>query len=185
MIVKLTNWRIAFPVLHVPERLATDPAAKPAYSCIFLAPPGHPDLPVVEARVEEAGNTFFKDKWPNVRKFAEPQNKICLRSGDTKEYEGFPGNLMLSARTSADKGKPFVIDERGQVIGPEVDKVKGGDFVDASIQIYAYDNLSKGIGAAIRWVQFRRLSDRFSGSTPVSPDEWEDISVQNEAEDFA
>jgi hypothetical protein len=69
--------------------------------------PKHPQLEEVRKALKQVA----KEKWGEVETIygqLEKKLNLCLHDGDEKaEYEGFPGNIFLSA---ANKARPAVID---------------------------------------------------------------------------
>lgn len=189
--VTLDNVRISFPQLH--EAKTVNGAGEPAFSASFLLTPNHPDIAKVEKLILEVGFAKWKDAWkrgkgttadgsptPGIYSILKAQGRIALHNGDEKaNYEGYAGNLFISARSPT---RPGVIDRDTTPIHATDDKCKSGDYVRASIQIWAMDNnYGKRICASLRWVQFLATGDRFGGgSAPISQDEYEDLSLAGE-----
>ena len=99
MKVKLTNVRLAFPVLF--EARTVNGEGKPAFSASFLLDPADPQVKALNQAIEQVA----KDKWgakaEAILKQMRAQDKVALHDGDLKaNYDGFPGNLYVSARAT-------------------------------------------------------------------------------------
>ena len=55
--------------------------------------------------------------------------------------------------------------------------VYSGCYVNASIDIYAFDNVGKGNSAGLRGVQFLRKGDAFGGGAAADESEFDEIGV--------
>jgi len=174
--VKLKNVRLAFGD-GIFRAKAVNEGDKPSYNCCFLLPPDHPDLPKLKAAIKAAATAKWGAKADEVLKALVAGDKVCLRKGDAKgEYEGFPGNLYISARNRA---RPLVVDADGATPLTEADgRPYSGCFVNASIDVWAQQNsYGKRINAQLRGVQFFRDGDSFGGGAPATPDEFDDVSA--------
>jgi len=194
-IITLENVRISFPQLH--EAKTVNGQGEPAFSAAFLMGPEDANLALINTTILAVGFKKWKQDWktgkpdatgkptPGIYTILKAQGRLPVHSGDEKaNYEGYAGNFSLSARSAT---RPGVIDRNTAPLTAQDDKCKSGDYVRASIEIWAMDNkFGKRICAKLRWVQFLAQGDRFSGGgTPVSPDEYEDISMAGEAAETA
>jgi hypothetical protein len=113
----------------------------------------------------------------------EAKDRVCYRSGDDKDqYDGFEGNMYVSA---SNETRPVVRDTNGKDELSQIDgKPYGGCYVYGTVDIWAQDNnYGKRINAKLRTVTFFRDGDAFSGSSPVTDDEFEDLSEGADADD--
>jgi hypothetical protein len=173
MKVKLTNVRLAFPVLF--EARTVNGEGKPAFSASFLLDPADPQVKALNQAIEQVA----KDKWGaragDILKQMRAQDKVALHDGDLKaNYDGFPGNLYVSARSAT---RPLVIDKDKSPLTEQDGKPYAGCFVNASIELWPQDNnYGKRVNASLRGVQFFRDGDSFAGGGAASEDEFDDIS---------
>lgn len=189
-IITLDNVRISFPQLH--EAKTVNGQGEPAFSAAFLMPPDSPALALINKTILEVGFKKWKQDWktgkpgadgkptPGIYTILKAQGRLPLHSGDEKaNYEGYAGNFSLSARSPT---RPGVIDRNTTPLTAQDDKCKSGDYVRASVEIWAMDNkFGKRICAKLRWVQFLAQGDRFAGGgTPIDPNEYEDLSMPGE-----
>lgn len=177
--VLLKNVRLAFPSLFEPKPFGTDPNSAPRYSATFVLPPDHPQLEEIKAKIEKVAF----DKWgkdaAGAMKNIRAKDRVCLHDGDTKsQYEGFAGNLYISAASAGDKAPPTVVNTDRSPLTARSPVPYAGCYVNASIDIYAQDNnFGKGINASLRGVQFLRDGDAFGGSAPARADEFEEVEA--------
>lgn len=181
MKVKLTNVRLAFPVLF--EAKTVNGEGKPAFSASFLLDPADPQVKALNQAIEQVA----KDKWgakaEAILKQMRAQDKVALHDGDLKaNYDGFPGNLYVSARSAT---WPLVIDKDKSPLTEQDGKPYAGCFVNASIELWPQDNnYGKRVNASLRGVQFFRDGDAFAGGGAASEDEFDDISSGATADDL-
>lgn len=181
MKVKLTNVRLAFPVLF--EARTVNGEGKPAFSASFLLDPADPQVRALNQAIEQVA----KDKWgakaDAILKQMRAQDKVALHDGDLKaNYDGFPGNLYVSARSAT---RPLVIDKDKSPLTEQDGKPYAGCFVNASIELWPQDNnYGKRVNASLRGVQFFRDGDAFAGGGAASEDEFDDLSSGATADDL-
>jgi hypothetical protein len=156
----------------------------PYYSLNAILPKDHPQIPQIEAQMLAAANKKFGDKkGAGVLKAAKLIGKVPLRDGDIKaDYDGFEGNMFLSARSAEDKGRPQVVNNLRQPVQPgDPNAPYDGCYADLVISFYGYDKGNNGIGCGLKVVQYRGKGDRFSGAgKPVDLDDLEEIAVNDE-----
>lgn len=176
MIIKLPSVRISFPVLF--KAKAFNGQGEPAYSAAFLIPKGSK----LHAEIDAAMLKVAREKWGDkaaliLQNLAAPKEK-CFYNGDVKdEYEGFKGNMVLSARSTR---KPVVTDRDKNTLTQEDGRPYSGCYVHASARLWAQDNaFGKGLRAELRAVMFARDGDAFAGGAPASDDEFDDLSVDS------
>ena len=125
-----------------------------------------------------------------------PDPKGCaFQDGNRKpDYEGYPGNWVLSAHRTEDKGRPLVLDtDKSPLYQPnnepfpgKAGRIYSGAYVNGSVDLWAQDNPSgKGMRAELIGIQFAAKGDAFSGGTPPNPDEFEEIANGADAEALA
>ncbi|CAB3745636.1 DUF2815 family protein [Bacteriophage APSE-7] len=180
MKIKLNNVRLAFPELFEPTQVSGQGAFK--YRGNFLIPKSRTDLiDEIKTGIKEV----IKEKWgaKEVEKIynsiCHSNNRFCLRDGDSKEYDGYAGNLYLSA---SNKSRPLVIDRNTSPLTAQDGRPYSGCYVNATIEFYGYDNNGKGVSASLRGVQFFRDGDAFTGGGVASVEEFDDLSMAAEEE---
>lgn len=175
MKVSLRNSRLAFSDA-LWEAKQVNGEGKPAFSCCLLIPPDHPQV----KEIHEAMIAVAKEKWgakaEALLKEMATKDRLALHDGNGKsQYDGFPGNLFISARSQA---RPTIKDRDGKTpLTAQDGKPYAGCFVNAILEFWAQDNkFGKRINAQVRGVQFLRDGDAFSAATAASDEEFEDMS---------
>lgn len=170
MKVKLNNVRIAFPDLFEPKSF-NDSA--PRYSATFLFEPDSAAHEKLVQVMEQVGEEKWKKEWAKVKKQLESQDKTCLHDGGLKDYDGYEGNLFVSA---GNKVRPTVIDTNKSPLAEADGKIYGGCYVNAVIDIWAQDNqFGKRINASLKGVQFCRDGEPFGSSGGDCTDDFDEI----------
>jgi len=179
--IMLKNVRLSFPALFKAE--AFKPGDEPKFKATFLVAKGDPQEKVIEAKIL----AILKEKSPAkadaiLKSIRNNPNKFCWSDGDTKSYDGYEGMMALSCKA---KTRPTVIAADRSPLDEEDGKPYPGCYVNASIDLFAYDNSGVGVSASLRGVQFVSDGDSFSGSRPADSDEFEEVTAGADAEDFA
>ena len=108
------------------------------FSLNAIIPKDHPQIPQIEKMMLEAAiKKFGEKKAASVLKAAKLIGKVPFRDGDAKaDYDGFEGNMFLSARTSVDKGRPTVFDNlRNPVVAGDPNSPYDGSYCDLEDQL--------------------------------------------------
>ncbi|EHE4123964.1 DUF2815 family protein [Salmonella enterica subsp. enterica serovar Bareilly] len=179
MKVKLNNVRLAFPALF--EAKTVNGEGDPRFSATFILPPDHPGVKAVNEAIEAVAKAKWGDKAELTLKTLRAKLNVCLHSGDEKpEYDGFPGNMFVSA---ANKARPTVLDRDRTALVAADGRPYAGCYVNAVIDLWAQDNnFGKRVNASLSGVQFLRDGDAFTGGQPASADEFDDISEGADAD---
>lgn len=179
----IKNVRLAFPDLR--EAVQYQGTGPYSYKATFLVPPGSDADKAILKAIELAG----KGKWgekagPIVAQAkAAGSGKFCYVDGNTKAYDGFAGNMALSAGRSKEDGAPKILDRDLSELSAETGKPYGGCYVNAKVQIWAQDNnFGKAIRATLVAVQFVKDGDSFGGTGPATADGME--TIESEADDL-
>lgn len=178
MKITLKNVRLAFPDLFVPT--AFEQGQEPKYGATFLIPKKDPQVKEIENAINEVAATKWGQKHKaTLDSIRGNPNKFCYQDGDTKaDYDGFEGCMSISAKN---KSRPLVVDRDKTPLMPDDGKPYAGCYVNASIEFWAQDNQwGKGIRATLRGVQFLKDGDAFAGGAPATPDEFDDLSVEED-----
>ncbi len=177
MKITIKNVRLAFPDLFVAT--AFEQGQEPKYGATFLVPKNSPQIKEIENAILEIAATKWGQKHKAVLDSIRTNpNKFCFNDGDLKsEYDGYAGCMSLSAKN---KARPLVVDRDKTPLTQADGKPYAGCYVHASVEFWAQDNQwGKGIRCTLRGVQFYKDGDAFSGGAPASPDEFDDLSVED------
>ncbi|MDT0140188.1 DUF2815 family protein [Acidovorax sp. PRC11] len=182
MKLKLTNVRLAFPALF--EAKTVNGEGKPAFSASLLIDPADPQVKTINTAIEACAKEKWGAKAEVMLKQLRAADKVCLHDGDLKaSYEGFPGNLFVSARNPV---RPTVLDSDKTPLAAADGKPYAGCYVNVVLDLWAQDNnFGKRINATLSGVQFSRDGDSFTGGGAASEDEFEDLSSGATADDLA
>ena len=188
MLIRLTNARLAFPNLYEARSFQGEGAA--AYGAAFILEKGYGVFLVDKVAktkkaitIDEAINLAAVDKWekkaPVILKDLNSKDRTCLHDGDSKgEYEGFPGNKYISARSTA---KVTVVDRDTTVLSKDSGKPDAGCYVNADLEIWGLDNqFGKRICATLKGVQYVKDGEAFSGSAPSSPGDFDSVEEETD-----
>lgn len=181
MKVALKNVRLSFPDLFEPRPFKA--GDKPKYKSTFLIEKDSAQAKAVEAAIKEVAKAKWGAKADAVLKGIRGNpNKFNFQDGDTKDYDGYSGMMALSASNQA---RPLVIDRDKTPLSAQDGKPYAGCYVNATVEFFAYDNSGNGISASLKGVQFVKDGDAFGGGAPASPDEFDDLGVDEEADSLA
>lgn len=185
MELKLNNVRLSFPDLFVPR--AFQPGQKPKYKATFLVPKDSPQIKVIEQAIVETAKAKWPKDWQKVLNSIKGNaNRFCFQDGDNKTYDGYEGMMAFSASNNA---RPSVFDNvkdpatnEWAVLTEDDGKPYAGCYVNAIVDVFAYDNSGNGISASLSGVQFRRDGEAFTGGRPAKANAFDDLSVEDDEE---
>lgn len=127
-------------------------------------------------KVEDAIDALLKEKNKGKKL---PVDKVCLRDGDEKDYDGYEGQMFISA---ANKKRPTVVDRDKSPLAEEDGKPEAGDYINAVIRLWWQDNkFGKRVNASLEVVQYVKEGVRF-GAPKVDLDEALPALVDDEEE---
>lgn len=188
MIVKIKNARLAFPHLFQPQKSKD---GKLTFNGAFILSPDDPQVEELEKAMEDVAVAKWGEKGKKILANLKKQKRVFLKDGNdntNKEgevYAGFEDNTYFSASNVT---RPSLVDRDKQELHQSDGKLYAGCYVIVSIDIWAQDNdHGQRVNAGLRWVQFSKDGDAFAGGTPVSEDEFDDLSdgADDEDEDLA
>jgi len=170
--IKLTNVRLSFPSLF---RRAVFGGEETKFEATFLLDKeSHADkIAEIEAAITVVSKEKHKGKTP-------PADKLCLKDGDTIEYDGYAGTMSIKASS---KQRPMVIGTDRAPLAEDDGKPYAGCYVNAIIELWGQDNqFGKRVNANLLAVQFAKDGDPFGDGVTASVDDFDD--VEYEADDF-
>lgn len=181
MKVVLKNVRLSFPDLFTAK--AFQAGDEPKYKATFLVEKGSDMEKTIEAAVKQVA----KDKWNTkadsvLKSIRNNPNKFCFQDGDSRDYDGYQGMMALS---SSNKARPLLIDRDKTPLTAADGRPYAGCYVNATVELFAYDKSGNGIAASLKGVQFVKDGDAFGGGAPASPDEFDDLGVEDEEDSLA
>lgn len=175
MKIKLNNVRLSFPDLWVAKDYKGD--KKFRYSASFLIQPGSENDKRVQEAILAVANEKFGKRAPTVLEAVKgSKQQYCYLKGDLKEYEGYAGMLVLSAKRKQQDGRPLVIDQAKNPLQESDGKPYAGCYVNATVDVWAQDGTNTGIRCGLLGVQFHADGDAFSGGSVADPDDFEALA---------
>jgi hypothetical protein len=180
--ITLINVRLSFADIFKAKAI-NDGA--PRFSTNFLLDPstksGAKQIKNIQKVIDHLIKTELK-----VKKL--PADKICLKDGDDKEYDGYAGMMFLSA---ANNKRPQVVNRaQDPVAEDDVEEVPyAGCVCNGVVRLWAQNNkYGKRINASLEIVQFVKDGESFGAPKVVASDalpELEDIEDdEDEDEDL-
>lgn len=183
--------RLSFPDLWTPTEF--EPGATKRFSANLLVRPGGANHKAVEAAIDAALLAAFDGKTAKAQAFKTASqgnsNKYCYTAGDTKPYDGYAGNMVLSAHRPADQGRPGIFDctragpdGKPAPLTAEHGKPYAGCYVNFSGEIWIQEKKYPGVRCSLSGVFFAADGDHFSGGKTADADEF-DVSEGADASD--
>lgn len=178
---KLKNVRLAFPQLFEAKTVGDDDKA--AFSANFLLDPADPQVVLINKEIDRVAREKWGAKADAMLKELRLKDRTAIHNGDTKsQYDGFPGNLFVSARSSI---RPLVLNTDKTPLTAADGKPYSGCYVNVVLSLYAQDNkYGKRINAVLGGVQFYADGDAFAGGRAASEDDFDDVSEGATADDL-
>lgn len=145
---------------------------EPRFSANFLL-----DKEKDAAQIKKIGAEIRKIEAAKNKGKALPSDKVCLRDGDEKEYDGYAGQMFLSA---ANKKRPTVVDRDNSPLTEDDGKPYAGCYVDGVVRLWWQDNkFGKRINASLEVIRFRKDGEAF-GAAPVSANVLPDLDEEED-----
>ena len=168
--IKLNGVRISFPSLF---RKAVFNGEETKFEATFLVDKKEGAVKIAEI------NAAIKDLLKNDLKGVKlPQDKICVKDGDTIEYAGYAGNISIKASSTK---RPLVLDRDKSSLTEEDNRIYAGCRVNAVIELWAQNNnYGKRINANLLGVQFVKDDEPFADGVKASVDDFDVVGEDAE-----
>lgn len=164
--IVLVNVRLSFADIFKAKAVND---GEPRFSANFLL-----DKKKDAAQIKKIGDEIRRLEATKFKGKKLPNDKVCLRDGDEKEYDGYAGCMFLPA---SNKKRPQVIDRDKTPLSAEDGKPYSGSYVNAVVRLWPMDNnFGKRINASLEVVQFYKNGEAF-GAAPT------DLAVLPDCED--
>lgn len=178
---KLTDVRLSFSELW--EAKPYQAGDKPMFKASFLMKKGGALHKEIDKAIQELAEAEWGAKAKNIiASIRNNPNKFCFQDGDSKEWDGYAGMMALSAKSAK---RPLIVDRDKTSLTEADGRPYDGCYVIASVELFTYSKGGNGISAQLRGVQFLRDGDAFSGGTPASEDEFDNIEEGADAGEIA
>lgn len=153
---------------------------EPKFSITALVEPGSENDKKIEAEIQRIAKAKWGDKAAAKLKAITGNNmKYCYRPEGEKDYAGYEGMKFFKASNTA---RPTVIDRDRSPLTKEDGKPYSGCYVNLSADFYV--NSKDGISCSLKGVQFVKDGDAFTGGGVASPNDFDDLGV-DDAHEFA
>lgn len=181
--LKLKNVRLSFPDLFEAKQYQGQGAFN--YGATFLVEPGSENDKLIKAEITRISKAAWPKTWEKelAALMANPM-KTAYISGDIKTYDGYAGNMALTAKRKQEDGRPVVVNRQGHPVQMgDAGTPYGGCYVHAAVEIWAQDNnYGKGIRCTLVGVMFHRDGDSFGGTKPADANVFSDLVADEEEE---
>ena len=165
----LKGVRLSFPSLLETEFYAGNDTKK--YAATFLISKKHPAIKVLQDEIKALKGDF-----------RIPRDKICLKDGSEKEYDGYMDCYFIKASTNK---KPSIVTRRGE----KIDDENHAQFPYPGCQVVGYITLwlqnnqyGKAVNASLDGVQFFADDESF-GAQPMDENEFEAFEEEEEEQE--
>lgn len=190
MTIEITNARLCFPALFEAQDYQGDGNFK--YKAVLLIPKDSPQVKSIKQQIIKLLNDETKGKgaaiWEQIKAQA---NKCCFRDGDQiiemaanpDTYSNYEGMMAFTAQS---KTRPGLFDKDGETpLDSKDGRPYAGCYVNAFVELFAYNSGGWGVSAGLAGVQFAEDGDAFGGTRPVKAGMFRNLTVGADAEDMA
>ena len=160
MKVILKNVRLSFPSIWNHSEYAGESSGK--YEATFLIPENDAQIQELKKAIKSVGEEKLGDGWQKA--------KICLKNGEEKSYDGYEGCKYIKA---SNKNRFDIVDRDLHPITESDNLIKAGDYVNASITIWAINGKwGKFIQAQLNSIQYVKEGEAFGSAAPRAVDDF-------------
>lgn len=170
--VKLKNVRLSFANIYKPQDPQTNDDGELVagkYKANFLMPKGASETEANVRSMKAVVEAAKVAKWGKNLPKLKP-DKVCLRDGDLEDWDGYAGQLYVSANNLS---KPVVVKRnREAALAGEKGSPYPGCYVNAIVRVWIQDSpkYGKRVNATLEAVQFVSDGEPF-GAKPVDPND--------------
>lgn len=174
--------RLAFPELF--EAKSVNDGAPRFSAVIILDPADKAQTKLIDDAIAAAAKEKWNAKADAIVNELRKQRRVCYlkepkTSSEGAVFAGFEDSHSISASSPT---RPVLKDRDGVTpLTAAEGRPYAGCYVVASIDVWCQDNKhGKRINGTLRWVQFWKDGDAFTGGTPVADDEFESLDAEDE-----
>ena len=180
-------FRVCFPAVFAVAKQMADAKGPPKFEVTMVFEPGKMD-PEEKARLKAM---MAMADAACVEKFKKPLKDIKLpnfhkpfRDGEEKEHlQGFGAGTIFAKASS--KMKPGIVaSDKTTPIIDDPTAFYAGCYARATVGVYAYDNVSKGVSFGLRNLMFVRDGEHLDGRTDADEDFGDAPAATEEEESF-
>jgi len=173
--ITLQNVRLSFPSLF---RKAVFGGDETKFEGTFLLDKTtHANaIKLIEAGIKAINADKHKGK-------ALAADKVCLKDGDTIEYDGYAGNMSIKASSTK---RPMVIGKDKTPLTEDDGKPYAGCYVNAVVELWGQKNqFGERVNANLLAVQFAKDGEPFGDGVTASIDDFDNIETESsDLDDF-
>ena len=173
--IKLQNVRLSFPSLY---RKAVFGGEESKFEGTFLLDKTtHAD---VIKKIEAGIKAINADKHKGKTLAAD---KVCLKDGDTIDYDGYAGNMSIKASSTK---RPLVLGADKAPLTEDDGKTYAGCYVNAMVELWGQKNqYGERVNANLLAVQFAKDGTPFGDGVSASVDDFDEIVIEDaDMDDF-
>ena len=173
--IKMHNVRLSFPSLY---RKAVFGGDETKFEGTFLL--DKTDHADVIKNIEIAIKAISKDKHKGK---ALAPDKVCLKDGDTIDYDGYAGNMSIKASSTK---RPMVLGADKAPLTEDDGKPYAGCYVNAIVELWGQKNqFGERVNANLLAVQFAKDGEPFGDGVTASIDDFDNIETESsDLDDF-
>lgn len=185
--VLLKNVRLAFPQLWTPR--AAEAGGTPRYGAAFIIEPGSENEKACEAAIKAVATAKWGTNAAGILKALIAQRRVALRKEERvnskgEVYRGFEGMHSLNA---SNRTRPTVVDRDRTPLTAEDGRPYGGCYVNARVSFWAQDKsdptIGKRVNCTLLGVQFVRDGEAFGAQKTARPEDFEEVSPEDNPDD--
>lgn len=177
MKIKLNNVRLSFPSLFQRAVFNGQPTDNDKFEATFLIDK-ESQAELIE-KIKSAIATKIKDDLKGAKIASD---KICLKDGDTVEYDGYQGHYSIKA---ANRKRPLIIDADKSPLTEDDNRLYAGCYVNAIIELWSQNNsYGKRINANLLGVQFAKDGEPFGDGVNASVDDFDFLDGVSDGDNF-
>jgi hypothetical protein len=175
--------RLSFPQIWRAAAVQTapgEPEGKKSFSGNILILPDDPQIQAFLQLIAKVAAEKWESKAEGILAGLYAKDRVCIHNGDFKaDYDGYPGHWYLTARSPT---KPLILGRSKETLEESSGRPFGGCYVNFSVDVYAQDNnWGQRINATLRGIQYVEDGDAFAAGPPATPEEFDDLGVDESA----
>lgn len=176
--IKLQNVRLAFADLFNPDEKYG------RFGASFPIQPGSANARAIEAAIDEVAKAKWGAKSAGVLATIRSKGDIAYQTAPKTNSSGdvYAGFEQMHCLNTSSKTRPTVVDRDRSPLTETDGRPYSGCYVVAIVELWAQDNSwGKRVNATLKGVQFFADGEAFSGGTPASAGDFEDLGAFDEA----
>jgi len=183
------------------EAKAFEEGGKKTFSGTFRIEPDSDNDKLIRKALKEVSAAKWADKAPGILKMALAKNsgkEVCYWEGDTKEYDGYAGGMILTTKRDTVKVQqftnpdgttetfigPLLLNKDKTRIKTDVGTLYRGCYVNVSVDIWPQENKwGKTMRCELLGVQKAKDGDAFAAGSTTDATDFDDLSDLSDLSD--